>query len=320
MEGRSSLDPLRYFFRAARGCSQERIIVEFLEAVIGAEDLIDAGSVLITDERGARLVLFNEDEVLFRRRILDPSKRAQWPSEFSFYGSTAGKAYRTRATAEYVKGQGSDSEFFGQSPIENMVCIPINTGGERPFGVVCFHNNVPEKIITPQVVTLLEAYVDALAVALHTPLPELQIEKKIFIVHGHDIQSRRELENMLFRSGATPKALVDEDKNAQSILVALEDLIRTCRAGFILLTPDDEGRRVGEDSWTSRARENVIFETGLLFARFREFERVCLLLKEPTKLPSDLAGVSYESFRSLPDIEARIVAKLRKWGIGPRTD
>jgi predicted nucleotide-binding protein len=318
LQRRSSLDPLRDFFRAARGCSQERIIIEFLEAVIGAEDLIDSGSVLITDQHNERLVLFNEEEVLFRKRILDPLKKAQWPSEFSFYGSAAGKSLRTRSPVDYVRGQGGDNEFFGQSPIENMVCIPIDMGGERPFGVVCFHNNVPGKKITPEFKDVLEAYADALAVALHTPHPELQIEKNIFIVHGRDRESRQELENILYRHGATPKVLADEDKNAQSILVALEDLIRTCKAGFILMTPDDEGRLRGEDTRLHRARENVIFETGLLFARFREFERVCLLLKEPTKLPSDLAGITYESFQSVRDIEAQVVTKLHKWKIGKR--
>ena len=96
----------------------------------------------------------------------------------------------------------------------------------------------------------------------------------------------------------------------------MEDLIRICKAGFILATPDDEGRLASsEDKLAPRARENVIFETGLLFAKYREFERVAILLKKPTKLPSDLAGITYEEFSTVSELEAKIVQKLRRWGL-----
>ena len=93
----------------------------------------------------------------------------------------------------------------------------------------------------------------------------------------------------------TPRVLKNKNKGARSILDELESLIRVCKAGFILATPDDEGHlRGSSDPLAERARENVIFETGLLFAKFREFERVAVLLKRPLKLPTDLDGIVYE--------------------------
>ncbi|MCP4385055.1 MAG: nucleotide-binding protein, partial [Hyphomicrobiales bacterium] len=56
----------------------------------------------------------------------------------------------------------------------------------------------------------------------------------VFIVHGHDLESLRGLQNMIMKNDGTPKVLAEEDKNAETILAALERLIRICKAGFIL--------------------------------------------------------------------------------------
>lgn len=164
----------------------------------------------------------------------------------------------------------------------------------------------------------LESCVDVLAIALHNPLPELNLEKNVFIVHGRDEDALKDLQLLLFRYQVKPRVLANTNRGPNSILDELEVLIRTCRAGFILLTPDDEGRLRSDAGATliPRARENVIFETGLLFAKFRKFERVLLLLKEPTQLPSDLNGISYERYRqSVSEIESRLAASLDEWGL-----
>jgi predicted nucleotide-binding protein len=151
---------------------------------------------------------------------------------------------------------------------------------------------------------------------MHSPLPELQLERNVFIVHGRDSATLKELQSILTEHGATPRVLKQEEKNAQNILTALEDLLRICKAGFILATPDDEGHLFGsKDPLTRRARENVIFETGLLFAKYRDFKRVTILLKEPLKLPSDLEGISYESFADIREIESNIVKRLGSWKV-----
>lgn len=315
----SETDRLRDFLRAARGCSQEQIIIEFLETAVAGHPNPEQGSVLIKHPDRDALILFNANDFLFEKKLLDPNAMASWPSELRLRGTIAGLCYRTKSTKTFRRGDGaSGNDFFGNSPIQNMVCIPIQTGGEWPFGIVCFHNNDPQKKFSEAEVDALESCVDVLAIALHNPLPELNLEKNVFIVHGRDEDALKDLQLLLFRYQVKPRVLANTNRGPNSILDELEVLIRTCRAGFILLTPDDEGRLRSDAGATliPRARENVIFETGLLFAKFRKFERVLLLLKEPTQLPSDLNGISYERYRqSVSEIESRLAASLDEWGL-----
>jgi predicted nucleotide-binding protein len=303
------------FLRAARGRSQETIIVEFLQAAIDISPAADAGSVLINHPKMEKLVLFNEDDFLFQKGLLDPRARADWPKQFSYFAGVAGRCFRQRAVQVFPKQPSGHDDFFGDSPIKNMVCIPIMMGQrEDPFGVACFHNNDPSRQFSDEDKRALEAYTDILSLALHTPHPELQLERNVFIVHGRDFRSLDGLKSILRDKKISPKVLAQEDKNATSILSALEELIRTCKAGFILATPDDEGRLVNDgEVHAARARENVIFETGLLFAKFRAFERVAVLLKRPLKLPSDLIGIPYEEFDDIDSLRPVIERKLSNW-------
>jgi hypothetical protein len=299
------------FLRASRGRSQEDIIHEFLQAAIDISRAADEGSVLIHHPRLEKLVLFHS-------RFADrPDAGSRFPDGFKTTQGIAGRCFRERSIQLFARqsGRATDVDFLGDSPIENMICLPIITAAREPFGVVCFHNNIADKPFTREDVRVLEAYTGILSLALHTPHPELQLERNVFIVHGRDSESLKGLQSILRSNEVVPKVLAREDKNALSILYALEDLIRTCKAGFILATPDDEGRLKGEQPLAGRARENVIFETGLLFAKFRAFERVAILLKRPLALPSDLNGVTYESFDDIKSIETVITRKLDIWGL-----
>ena len=230
----------RRFLKAAKGGSQEDIIIEFLASTVLNDPVSDHGSVLINHPQRKVLITFNEGDFLFEKKLLDPKARGSWPPEIGYYDSIAGICFRTEETQTYCRAKDAgDSRFFGDSPIANMVCIPIMTGGKVPFGVVCFHNNKPEITFDQAHIKLLESSVDILAIALHNPVPELNLERNVFIVHGRDARARLELEKMLLQKKVTPRVLVREDKGPNSILEELESLIRSCRAGFILATPDE---------------------------------------------------------------------------------
>jgi predicted nucleotide-binding protein len=317
-----SLMSLKSFLRAARGQSQEQIIVEFLQVLIAEDETIDQGSVLINYPHEDKLVLFNEGDFLFSKKFLDPKQRPDYPTEFNYFSGIAGRAFREKGTKVYSATAGKDSQadFLGKSSIKNMICVPImlQNIGDIPFGIVCVHNNDLNKKFDSDDVEMIESYVEALAFALKASFPKILLEKNVFIVHGRDAKSRAELETLLFKLGVKPRTLMDEQKKAQGILPAIEQLIKVCAAGFILVTPDDEGRLFGSgDTLMPRARENVIFEMGLLFSAFREFERVAVLLKKPVTMPSDLSGTLYEEFTEIADIEGRIRSKLEGWGLKP---
>jgi hypothetical protein len=315
-----SLTSLKSFLRASRGRSQEQIIVEFLQVLIAEDETIDQGSVLINYPHEKKLVLFNEGDFLFSRNFLDPGQRRDYPTEFNYNSGIAGRAFREKGTKSYSATAGKDpqADFLGKSPISNMICVPImlHNLGEEPFGIVCVHNNDVNKPFNSEEIEKIESYVEALSFALRASFPKILLEKNVFIVHGRDSKSRAELEALLYKLGVKPRILKDEQKNAQGILPAIEQLIKICAAGFILVTPDDEGRLFGSnENFMPRARENVIFEMGLLFSAFREFGHAAILLKKPVTMPSDLSGIAYEEFTEIADIEGRIRSKLEGWGL-----
>lgn len=311
----TNLASLGGFLRAAKGRSQERIIGEFLAAVRDPNDsksLIEDASVLIDHAREQKLMVFND-------KFLDPKKR--WEVAIGYNEGIAGRCFRERDTTEYPSRRGKKFavELVGKGDIKNMVCIRIKfrSDSDTPFGVACFHNNDANKKFTKGDVRTLESYVDVLSLALHMPHPELQLDKmNVFIVHGRDTPSVDGLELILRRYGVTPMILRQEKRSAQLILDSLERILRICHAGFILVTPDDEGRlSESEETFQLRARENVIFETGLLFSKFRQSERVSILLKKPAKLPSDLTGMFVDQFETINSIESKITERLRDWGM-----
>ena len=101
------------------------------------------------------------------------------------------------------------------------------------------------------------------------------------------------------------------------LLSTIEDQINSCMAGFILLTPDDEGRlyEYGEQP-RLRTRQNVIFEAGFLTALFRKTRRVCFVKEGDLEIPSDLNGLLMETYTGNLD-EKRIKNVLVMWGMLP---
>jgi len=95
----------------------------------------------------------------------------------------------------------------------------------------------------------------------------------------------------------------------------IEERIRDCVAGFILLTPDDEGRLYQFGApMRQRPRQNVVFEGGYLMALFRGTNRVCFLQQGDLEIPSDLNGLLMERFEERLD-PLRIKLTLREWGL-----
>ena len=96
-------------------------------------------------------------------------------------------------------------------------------------------------------------------------------------------------------------------------LSTIEDQINSCMAGFILLTPDDEGRlyKYGEQP-RLRQRQNVIFEAGFLTALFRKTRRVCFVKEGDLEIPTDLNGMLMETYTGNLD-EERVKNVLVLW-------
>jgi predicted nucleotide-binding protein len=119
------------------------------------------------------------------------------------------------------------------------------------------------------------------------------LSRKVFIVHGHDEGAREAVARFLERIRFEAIILHEQANKGRTVI---EKVVAHGDVGFavVLLTPDDEGCKKGEDP-KPRARQNVLLELGYFVGRLGR-ERVCALRRGNVELPSDFGGVVYEPF------------------------
>jgi len=152
-----------------------------------------------------------------------------------------------------------------------------------------------------------------------TPLSE-----NVFIVHGRDHKSLRELKVMLGGFGLNPVVLHEKASGGLTLAEKLEKYSEDVGYAFIVLTPDDVGcQRPKLDTHfkerifqklKARARQNVIFEMGYFWGLL-ERKRVCCLLKGKVERPSDIEGIVYIPFEeSVNEVREKIKKELEEAG------
>ncbi len=145
---------------------------------------------------------------------------------------------------------------------------------------------------------------------------------EIFVVYGHDTEARDQLELMLRRMGMTPIILATLAAAGDTIIEKLESYIGqhgNAAYGCVLVTPDDEGYKVGEsDKKKYRARQNVVLELGMVLARLGG-KRVAILRKKTVEQPSDIDGLIYIPFdEKVEEIKLQLVKELQAAGFNPK--
>lgn len=122
-----------------------------------------------------------------------------------------------------------------------------------------------------------------------------QFSRKVFIVHGHDDGARETVARFLERIGLEAIILHEQANQGRTII---EKVVAHSDVGFavVLLTPDDEGCVKG-GSPEPRARQNVLLELGYFIGRLGR-EKVCALKRGTLEIPSDFAGVVWETMDS----------------------
>lgn len=166
-------------------------------------------------------------------------------------------------------------------------------------------------------------------------IKDAQGKRDIFIVHGHDKKSRRELSELLTNHNLRPRFLHEYSIGCET-LVDLLERAQECVYVIIILTPDDyamdsakyvELTKKASDicakdcinALQPRGRQNVIFEFGFFRGLFGK-NRVCVLLKDhPSNtwdIPSDISGVYYSKYKdSIYEKESEIINRLKRAGI-----
>lgn len=143
--------------------------------------------------------------------------------------------------------------------------------------------------------------------------------KDIFVVYGHDEAARDKLELILRRWNLNPIILCQQSSTGMTIIEALESYIKKVNYGIVLATPDDIGfDKENEANKKYRARQNVVFEMGMLYA-YLQRQNVFVLLKETTDLemekPSDIGGIIYEKYiTDVSECEDKLKKALKSKG------
>jgi predicted nucleotide-binding protein len=143
--------------------------------------------------------------------------------------------------------------------------------------------------------------------------------RQIFVVHGHDMQAKDQLELALHRMGLKPFVLMNSSGGGKTLIEALEGKIgRNYSAdfGIVLMTPDDVGyaQEDGPDKAEPRARQNVVLETGMLLSSLTR-ERMAIVVKGHLEMPSDLDGIIRFGFNNhIREIVPKLCQRLNELG------
>jgi predicted nucleotide-binding protein len=162
--------------------------------------------------------------------------------------------------------------------------------------------------------------------------------RKVFIVHGRNHAPMKELRELLVDLRLIPIVLQDQASGGSLTLVEkLEKYTKDASYAFVILTPEDLGGHNEEiknkleansffetpsnnleknnyilSRFENRARQNVIFEMGYLFALLGR-KNVCCLLQGKMENPTDIDGVVYGHFnKSIHEVRSKIVKELKE--------
>jgi len=145
--------------------------------------------------------------------------------------------------------------------------------------------------------------------------------RKVFIVHGRDDALIHEVQNFLYSLSLKGIVLNQELNYGRTIIQKLLDLALDPEVGFaiVLYTPDDLGQISQElektSEMTARARQNVIFEHGLLVGRLGMDKGIALKKSNQSlEMPNDLSGVIYEQYDSSGTWKYKIAKEMKAQG------
>lgn len=143
------------------------------------------------------------------------------------------------------------------------------------------------------------------------------VNKKVFVVYGHDMNVRTQLEAMLRRWDLTPLIFDQLPLDGQTIIEKLEEYTSQAEFGIVLATPDDIGYPKADESKKKyRVRQNVVLEMGMLLAKLGR-KKVAILLSQAEEMerPSDIDGLLYIPFKdNVEETKLSLAKEMQKNG------
>lgn len=140
------------------------------------------------------------------------------------------------------------------------------------------------------------------------------MSKRVFVVHGHDGESREAVARFLVSIGLDPIILHEQANRGRTVIEKVEANSDVSFA-VVLLTPDDLGRATadGEADLEPRARQNVLLELGYFIAKLGR-AHVCALRRGSVVIPSDFAGVVWTEWDEAGAWKVSLARELKASG------
>lgn len=114
----------------------------------------------------------------------------------------------------------------------------------------------------------------------------------VFIIHGYNNEMKKSVQVFLSRCELKDVVLHEQPDKSRTIIEKLIEEGATANYVIAVLSPDDL-----QSDGTLRARQNVILEIGYFIGKLGR-DKVRLLIKESTSIPSDLQGILYDNYDS----------------------
>lgn len=136
--------------------------------------------------------------------------------------------------------------------------------------------------------------------------------KKVFIVHGHDEHIKERTARFIQKLGFEPIILHEQASGGSTTIIEkILEYAKTTDFAIVLYTADDVGgiKKTEPSSLKPRARQNVVFEHGLLIGLLGR-ENVVPLVADNIEIPNDISGVVYVK----DDWQTAIAKEMKKAG------
>lgn len=150
-------------------------------------------------------------------------------------------------------------------------------------------------------------------VAANPEIEDSEVKKRsgktVFIIHGHDVGLKSEVQLLLNRAGVNNVVLHEVPDKGRTVIDKLIEEGDDALYAVALLTPDD----VLEDG-ARRARQNVILEVGYFMGLLGK-SRVRMVLKGEVEMPTDWSGILYEKYDAQGAWKVKLAKELQAVGV-----
>ena len=136
----------------------------------------------------------------------------------------------------------------------------------------------------------------------------------VFVVHGHNEEIKNSVARFLEQLGLKPIILHEQVNSGRTIIQKLIDETSNVSFAIVLYSPCDLGKGKEEENLNARARQNVVFEHGLLIGRLG-LSKVCCIHYGEIEMPSDNNGVLYIPYDNGGGWKLKLAQEMKAQGL-----